>query len=96
MEYFVHSIYDFCGLFFLILLLYRKIRVMICYFVKGNQINGKPYEEIGIYRARTKPIFFPEHLAQIAAFQPKVLAVLCFLRLFVGKDVMWNYNIQRG
>lgn len=39
MEYFVHSIYDFCGLFFLILLLYREIRVMTCYFAKGNKIN---------------------------------------------------------
>lgn len=27
---------------------------MTCYFAKGNQINGKPYEETGIYRARTK------------------------------------------
>ena len=57
MEYFVHSIYDFCGLFFLILLLYREIRVMTCYFAKGNKINGKPYEETGIYRARTKTTF---------------------------------------
>ena len=44
----------FVVFFFLILLLYREIRVMTCYFAKGNKINGKPYEETGIYRARTK------------------------------------------
>ena len=27
---------------------------MTYYFAKGNKINGKPYEETGIYRARTK------------------------------------------
>lgn len=30
---------------------------MTCYFAKGNKINGKPYEETGIYRARTKTTF---------------------------------------
>lgn len=30
---------------------------MTCYFAKGNKINGKPYEETGIYKARTKTTF---------------------------------------
>lgn len=30
---------------------------MTCYFAKGNKINGTPYEETGIYRARTKTTF---------------------------------------
>ena len=41
---------------------------MTCYFAKGNKINGKPYEETGIYRARTKATLFIPLLAIAGLF----------------------------